>query len=127
MNVIIFLKNFWLDFFSRYHKRLIKNASYETPLSTILHLSFTQAINFNTISVVLLHFIFNVSFNFIILFIPIFILFIINCYYYYKLDLQQRKEIIERKLKYSKYIYDIYDLLSTVLFVIILIIASKYR
>jgi len=127
MNIIIFLKNFWLDFFARYHKRLIKNASYETPISTILHLSFTQAINFNTISVVLLHFIFNVSLNFIILFIPIFILFIINSYYYYKLDLQQREEIIERKLKYNKYIYDIYDVLSTVFFVIILIIASKYR
>src|SRR5690606_24441150 len=127
MNIIIFLKNFWLDFFARYHKRLIKNASYETPISTILHLSSTQAINFNTISVVLLHFIFNVSLNFIILFIPIFILFIINSYYYYKLDLQQREEIIERKLKYNKYIYDIYDVLSTVFFVIILIIASKYR
>ena len=41
--------------------------------------------------------------------------------------ISEPEEIIERKLKYNNYIYDIYDVLSTVFFVIILIIASKYR
>lgn len=32
MKIIEFFKNFWIDFFAAYYKRLKKNAAYETPL-----------------------------------------------------------------------------------------------
>ena len=128
MNIIFFLKNFWLDFFASYHSRLMKNASYETPISTLLHLSFTQAVNFNTIFILILHFLFGVELNFILLFSPIVVIALINSYYfYYKLNSNNRKEIINRKPKCKRLIYIIYDILSTLLLVAILVIISKYR
>ena len=71
---MLLLKNFWLDFFAAYHSRLMKNANYETPIRTLLNLSFNQAINFNTVFILILHFLFEVKLNFLILFLPIVII-----------------------------------------------------
>ncbi|SEH56559.1 hypothetical protein SAMN02927937_00220 [Paenimyroides aquimaris] len=128
MNIIFFLKNFWIDFFAANHSRLMKNASYETPISTLLHLSFTQAVNFNTIFILILHFLFEVKLNFVILFSPIVIIALINSYYFYnKLNSRQRAEIINRKPNYKRLIYDMYDVFSTLLFIASLVLVSKYR
>lgn len=128
MNNITFLKIFWLDFFSAYHNRLMKNAKYETPLSTLLHLSFVQTVNFNTILVVILPFLFKVKLTFPILFLPFIILSLINYYYFYhKLDNNQRNELIKRKPKYKTRVYDFYDVISTIVFVLTLILASKFK
>lgn len=122
------LKDFWLDFFAANHRRLIKNANYETPISTLLNLSFNQAINFNTIFILILHFLFEIKLNFLILFLPIVIIVIINSYYFYnKLNSQQRLKIINRKPKYKIWIYDLYFLFSTLLFILSLFFVSKYR
>ena len=127
-NILFYLSSFWLDFFVVYHKRLMTNAKYETPLSTLLHLSFTQSINFNTVFVLILHFIFRVELNFIILFSPIVMFVLINYYsFYYKLNDQQREEVLNRKPKYKKRVYYLYDLFSTILFGLVLYIISKNR
>lgn len=106
----------------------MKNADYETPVSTLLHLSFVQAVNFNTFFILILHFLFEVKLNFVILFLPFVILALTNSYYFYgKLNSQQRIEIINRKPNYSILIYDIYFVLSTLLFMLSLFFISKYR
>ncbi len=128
MKIITFICNFWLDFFASYNKRLMKNTNYETPISTILHLSFTQAVNFNTFFVLILHFLFKIELNIIILFSPIVILALINSYYFYiKLNLKQRIEIINRKPIYNKWVYNLYDVISTLLFIFSLVLISKFR
>jgi len=128
MSFLIFFKNFWLDFFSAYYNRLMKNAKYETSLSNLLHLSFVQAINFNSISVLVLHFLFKIKLNFLIIFSPIVILSLINIYYfYYRLDIERRNELIKRRPKYKRWFYDLYDLISTILFVLILILLSQNK
>jgi len=128
MKITTYICNFWLDFFATYHRRLIKNANYETPISTILHLSFTQAVNFNTFFALILHFLFKIELNIIILFSPIVILAIINSYYFYiKLNLKQRKEIIIRNPAYNIWVYNLYDVISTLLFVFSLVLISKFR
>lgn len=106
----------------------MKNANYETPISTLLHLSFTQAVNFNTILVLILHFLFEVKLNFVILFLPIVILALANSYYFYnRLNSQQRVEIVNRKPKYKRWVYDIYEVVSTLLFIASLYFISKHR
>src|SRR5690606_14043417 len=118
--------NFWLDFFSAYHRRLMKNAKYETPISIVLHLSFTQAVNFNTILVIVLYLFTSIKLNFIILFLPIVVLCLINSYYfYYKLNEEQRKAILNKTPKYKTIVYDLYDVFSTILFILSLYIFSK--
>lgn len=128
-SVLLFMNNFWLDFFAAYHKRLMKNAKYETPISTLLHLSFIQAINFNTIFVLILHFVFRMELNFIILFSPIVVIALINCYnFYYKKKNQLREDILNRHPKYKIWIYDLYFLFSALLlFPLVLYIISKNR
>lgn len=119
MKIIEFIKNFWLDFFAAYFKRLIKNAKYETPLSIVLHVSFTQSVNFNTMMVIILHLFTSIKLNFFLLFTPIVIFSLLNSYYfYYKLNNQQRKEIINRIPKYNVIIYNFYDVFSTILFLL---------
>ncbi|PZO26730.1 MAG: hypothetical protein DCF13_13290 [Flavobacteriaceae bacterium] len=128
MNALTFLKKFWLDFFSAYHNRLMKNAKYETPLSTLLHLAFVQTVNFNTILVAILPFLFKVKLTFPILFSPFIILSLINYYYFYhKLDNNQRNELIKRKPKYKTLVYDFYDVISTIVFVLTLILVSMFK
>ena len=128
MKIIVFIKAFWLDFFAAYHKRLMKNASYESPISTLLHLSFIQAVNFNTFFVLILHFIFRVELNFAILFTPIVVFSLINSFYFYKKLVQSKRfEIMERKPKYKIWIYDFYFLFSTILFMLSMFILSKFR
>jgi len=128
MNIIFLLKDFWLDFIAANHSRLMKNASYETPISTLLNLSFNQGVNFNTIFILILHFLFEITLNFLILFLPIVIIALINSYYFYKkLNSKQRAEIINRKPKYKMWIYDIYFVFSTFLFMASLVLVSKYR
>lgn len=128
MNIIFLLKEFWLDFFSANHSRLMKNANYETPISTLLNLSFTQAVNFNTIFILILHFLFEITLNFLILFLPIVIIALINSYYFYsKLSKQQRAEIVNRKPMFKMWVYDTYFIFSTFLFMASLILLSKYR
>lgn len=106
----------------------MKNANYETPISILLHLSFIQAVNFNTIFILLLNFLFEIKLNFIILFSPIVVLSFINIYsFYYKLNPQQRRELIDRKPRYKRLIYDIYDVTSTVLFILAMVLVSKYK
>lgn len=128
MKLYFLMKDFWLDFFTANHNRLMKNANYETPISTLLHLSFTQAINFNTIFILILHFLFDVELTFIILFFPIIIIALVNSYYFYnQLNLQQREEMINRETKYKIWIYDLYDVFSTLLFILSLVFISKHR
>ncbi len=128
MKIIVFIKGFWLDFFATYHNRLMKNASYETPTSTLLHLSFTQAVNFNTISSLILHFLFKIKLSFVLLFSPIVLFAILNCYFFYKvLTREERLKIIERKPKYKITVYSIYDIISTVLLMLSMFIISKFR
>ncbi len=128
MKLYFLMKGFWLDFFTANHNRLMKNANYETPISTLLHLSFTQAINFNTIFILILHFLFDVELTFIILFFPIIIIALVNSYYFYsQLNLQQREEMINRETKYKIWIYDLYDVFSTLLFILSLVFISKHR
>ena len=106
----------------------MKNANYETPVSTLLNLSFNQAINFNTVFILILHFLFEVKLNFLILFLPIVIIALINSYYFYKkLNLKQIVEIINRKPKYKIWVYDLYFLITTLLFMTSLFFVSKFR
>lgn len=127
MKVIAFLKNFWLDFFAAFYKRLKKNAAYETPISIVLHVSFTQAVNFNTLLVIFWYLFFSsIRLNFFILFSPVVVMGLINSYYFYrKLDEKQRVFILNRKPKYKTIVYDLYDVFSTVLFILVLYLASK--
>ena len=128
MKIILFIKGFWLDFFAANHKRLMNNASYETSISTLLQLSFIQAINFNTFFALILHFIFKVELNFVILFTPIIVFSLINSFYFYKKLVQsERLEIMRRKPKYKIWIYDLYFLLTTLLFMLSMFILSKFR
>lgn len=125
MRVLILIKEFWLDFFIAYYNRLMKNAKYETPISILLHLSFIQAVNFNTILVVFLKLFFIMKLNFILLFTPIVVFALINSYYFYvKLDATERANIFNRKPKYKRIVYDLYDIFSTILFVIVLYVYS---
>lgn len=125
MKIIEVFKNFWLDFFAANYKRLKKNATYETPISIVSHLSFTQAINFNTILVFFLYLV-NIKLSFTILFSPIVILFIINCYYFYhKLNSEERNVILGKMPKYNTFVYDLYDVFSTILFMFSLYLFSK--
>ena len=104
----------------------MKNAKYETPISIVLHLSFTQAVNFNTILVIVLYLFTSIKLNFIILFLPIVVLCLINSYYfYYKLNEEQRKAILNKTPKYKTIVYDLYDVFSTILFILSLYIFSK--
>lgn len=128
MKIILFIKGFWLDFFAAYYKRLMNNANYETSISTLLHLSFIQAINFNTFFALILHFIFKVELNFVILFTPIIVFSLINSFYFYKKLVQsERLEIMRRKPKYKIWIYDLYFLFTTLLFMLSMFILSKFR
>lgn len=128
MHIIHFIKDFWLDFFSAYYRRLIKNAKYETPLSIVLHVSFVQSINLNTIVILFLNLFFKqIRLNFLILFLPIVILSLLNSYYfYYKLNSVQREGIISRKPKYKTILYSFYSLMSTVLLALAGYIYSEY-
>lgn len=127
MNLIKYIRNFWLDFFAANYQRLIKNAKYETPLSIVMHTSFTQAVNFNTVLVILLVYVFKIKLNFIILFAPIVILCLINSFFFYKkLNLKQRNELLLRRSKYKMLIYDLYDVFSTVILIIVVFMTSKY-
>lgn len=106
----------------------MKNAEYETPFSTLFHISFIQGINFNMFFVLILHFIFNIELNVIIICIPIIIILMINCYYFYKvLDSHQRKEILNRKAKYKRWVYDFYSISSMLIIIIPALIISKYK
>jgi hypothetical protein len=126
MRMIDFFKNFWLDLFAAYYKRLKKNAEYETPLSIVLHLSFIQAVNFNTVIVIVLYLLTSIKLDFIILFLPIVLLCLINYYYFYhKLTKEQLKDILNKVPKYKTIVYDLYDVFSTILFFISLYIFSK--
>ena len=126
MKFIEFVKDFWLDFFTAYYKRLKKNASNETILSIVLHLSFTQAVNFNTVLVIFLHQFTSIKLNFIILFLPIVLLCLFNTFYfYYKLNEEQRKKILNKTPKYKTIVYDLYDVISTILFFLSLYVFSK--
>ena len=127
MKIIESIKNFWLDFFSAYHRRLMKNDREETPLTNLVHLSFVQTVNFDTIVVFFLHVFFPfIKLNFIILFFPFIVLGISNIYYfYYKLDIEQRENILNRIPKYKTIIYDLYNIFSTILFMLSLYIFSK--
>lgn len=125
MRVLILIKEFWLDFFIAYYNRLMKNAKYETPISILIHLSFIQAVNFNTILVAFLKLFFVVKLNFVILFSPIVVFALINSYcFYIKLDAIERANIFNRKPKYKRIVYNLYDIISTILFVIVLYIYS---
>ena len=127
MKIIEFFKNFWLDFFAAYYKRLKKNAAYEIPISIVLHVSFTQSVNFNTLLIIICHLFFtSIGLNFTIFFsiIGIFILF--NSYYFYSvLSKEQRGAILVRKPRYKPIIYSLYSVFSTVLLVLVVIMASK--
>lgn len=126
MKNIKFIKEFWLDFFAAYYKRLKKNTPNETTISIVLHVSFTQAVNFNTLLVIALSLFYSIRLNFIILFLPVVLLCLINSYYfYYKLNEEQRKVILNKTPKYKTIIYDLYDVFSTILFIISLYIFSK--
>ncbi|MDM1406801.1 hypothetical protein [Myroides sp. DF42-4-2] len=126
MKLIKYIQNFWLDFFAANYQRLIKNAKYETPLSIIMHTSFTQAVNFNTVLVIVLHLFFTVELSFIVLFLPIVVLILINSYLFYiKFSIQKKENILNRKPQYRRLVYDLYDVFSTVLFVLSLIFYSK--
>jgi hypothetical protein len=126
MKSIQFVKEFWLDFFAAYYKRLKKNAVNETPISIVLHLSFTQAVNFNTLLVFALSLFYSIKLNFIILFLPVILLCLINSYYfYYKLNEEQRKAILNKTPKYKTIVYDLYDMFSTILFIFSLYVFSK--
>ena len=126
MKIIKFVKEFWLDFFAAYYKRLKKNTANETSISIVLHLSFTQAVNFNTVLVIVLYLFTSIKLNFIILFLPIVLLCLINSYYfYYKLNEEQRKAILNKTPKYKTIVYDLYDVFSTILFMLSLYIFSK--
>ena len=121
------IKEFWLDFFSAYYRRLKKNADYETPYSILLYMGFVQGNCFNSIFVILLH-LFSVKLNKWILLAPMVGFVVINCYiFYYKFNESQRKAAIDRKPHYKRIVYDLFDFLSVVLFFIVLYILSKYR
>lgn len=127
MNLIKYIRNFWLDFFAAYYQRLIKNAKYETPLSIVIHTTFIQAVNCITILTLIAHFFFStIRLNYMFFISPMLILIIINSYFfYYKLDTVERDLLLNRKPKYKVFIYTLYSLFSTVLLVFSLIIASK--
>lgn len=126
MKLIKYIQNFWLDFFATNYQRLIKNSKYETPISVVMHTSFTQAVNFNTVFVVFLYLFFTVELNFLLLFLPIVLFVLINSYYFYiKLDVKRREEIFSRSPNYKRFVYDLYDVFSTILFVLSLIVFSK--
>lgn len=125
MKIIEFFKNFWLDFFAAHYKRLKKNAEYETPISIVFHVSFTQAVNFNTVLVIILSLFTSIELNFIILFFPVVLSFLINSYYYYyKINREQRKSILNKVPKHKTIAYDLYDLFSTILFILSLYVFS---
>lgn len=128
MKLLNIIKNFWLDFFASFHQRLMKNAEYETPFSTLFHISFIQGINFNTFFVFILHFLFKIELNILILCIPIFVTLFINSYFFYKvLTPQQRIEILKRKSKYKRWVYDFYSISSMLIFMLSMFIISKFR
>lgn len=121
------IKEFWLDFFSAYYRRLKKNADYETPDSILLTMAFVQGNYFNSIFVILLH-LFSVKLNKWILLAPMVAFAVLNlCFFYYKFDKHQRKAAIDRKPRYKRIVYDLFDFLSVVLLCIVLYILSKYR
>jgi len=127
MKLLNFIKNFWLDFFASFHQRLMKNAEYETPFSTLFHLSFIQAINFNTFFVFILHFLFKIELNILILCIPIIVTLFINSFFFYKvLNSYQRTELLRRKSKYKRWVYDFYSISSMLIFTLPALIISKF-
>ncbi len=127
MKLLNFIKNFWLDFFASFHQRLMKNAEYETPFSTLFHISFIQAINFNTFFVFILHFLFKIELNILILCIPIFVTLFINSFFFYKvLNSHQRTELLQRKSKYKRWVYDFYSISSMLIFILPALIISKF-
>jgi len=110
------IKEFWLDFFSAYYRRLKKNADYETPYSILLHLGFVQGVNFDTLLLLVLTCFPFIELNKFVFLIPIVLFSIINCYiFYYKFDEHQRKAAIDRKPRYKRIVYDLYDVFSTIL------------
>jgi len=127
MKIIESIKNFWLDFFSASHRRLMKNNKEETPITNLVYMSLTQAVNFNTIMIIFLLLFFPfIKLNFIILSSPFIVLGISNIYYfYYKLSEKQRENILNRTPKYKVIVYDLYIIFSTILFMLSLYIASK--
>lgn len=121
------IKEFWLDFFSAYYRRLKKNADYETPDSILLTMAFVQGNYFNSVFVVMLH-LFSVKLSKWFLLAPMATFALLNLYlFYYKLNKHQRKAVINRKPRYRRIVYDFFDFLSVVLFLIVLYILSKYR
>lgn len=127
MKFLSYIKNFWIDFFVAYNRRLIKNNKGETPLTNLVHVSFVQMNNFNAIMVILLVLFFpSIRLNFLILILPFAVLAIFNIYYfYYMLDEQQRKSMVNRMPRYKTIVYDVYDICSIILFLGSLYFASK--
>ncbi len=125
MKVILKIKHFWLDFFASYYKRLKKNANYEEPISVVMHISFCQSLNINTLLLPFLHFLFKVEFTFSLIATPIIAAIIINMYYFYiVLNNTTRNSLLNRKSKYTIFVYDIYFFLSTILFGLAIYITS---
>src|SRR5690554_774700 len=127
MKILDFIKNFWLDFFSAYHRRLMKNAKYETPISTVLHTSFVLSENINTLLILILSLFIDVKGkNIYVVAITLILIILINCYWFYnKFSPKERNQIINRNPKYKTYVYDLYSFLSFLLFVLVLFFVSK--
>ncbi|PJR04326.1 hypothetical protein [Avrilella dinanensis] len=111
------IKEFWLDFFSAYYRRLKKNADYETPDSILLTMAFIQGVNFDTVLLFIFLWFPSINVNtFVILLAPMVAFALLNLYlFYYKFDKHQRQAAIARKPRYKRIVYDLYDVFSTIL------------
>lgn len=127
MKLIKYIRDFWLDFFAAKYQRLMRNAKYETSTSMIMHTSFTQAVNLNTLLVLFITLFLKIELTFVILFIPILFLIGLNFYLFSKLNNREKENLLNRKAKYKTFVYDLYDVFSTVLFVMVLILFSEVR
>lgn len=129
MSITTQIKNFWIDFFITYHNRLIKNNKSETALTNLVHLAFVQAVNFDIFAILIIAIFFpSYKLSFILLFVPFVLMASVNIYYFYfKLSREEKNTLLNRIPKYRVIVYDIYNVLSTILFLLSLYFASIRR
>lgn len=126
MEIINRISDFWNNYYYLKLKRLKKKAKYETNWSIILHMSFFQSVNVSSFVVLLSIFFEWIVINKITLFLPAVLISIYNIKRLDKKEINFVDKIeLTKKEKKKILIYDIYDIVSTIIFMIVLYVASK--
>ena len=110
------IQNFWLDFYVAYLNRLKKNGGSEPEFNILMHVSFVQSVNCNTIIIITTHWTgleFVKLWNLMLVF---FVAFIFNIFYFKKIKKDEKNLLFGRTPKYSLFIYTLYSLFSTIVF-----------